>query len=112
MNSNYMAYDDPQAHIDMVQKPMPEKHPKSRLNDPVLCPKCQGYGGWHLKLNDFGPGIHLNAACNQCNGWGWVPRESLDATCVHDWTEKTLRMFVHKWTCSKCGHTKIVDSSD
>jgi hypothetical protein len=104
----YMTYDDPQAHIDMQVKPTPEKHP--RLSDPVPCPKCQGYGGWHLQL-DWKPGVHFNAACNQCNSWGWVQRGTLNESCIHDFEEVRVRMHVYKNVCRKCGHTNVVDSS-
>lgn len=110
MAHQYMTYEDPLAHIGMEPKAAPKKHP--RLTDPVLCPKCQGYGGWHLKLDRFGPGAHFNAACNQCNGYGWVQRGSLDESCIHDFKEIPVKMHIYMNVCQKCGHTNVIDSSD
>lgn len=105
--SKYMTPDDPQAFLDM-----PVKEPDKYIQDPVLCPKCKGHGGWHLKLDDFGQGRHFNAACNQCNGWGWVRGGTKNATCLHDFKEVRVSMHVYKNVCQKCGHTNVIDSSD
>lgn len=104
----YMTPDDPQAFLDMPVKPRPE-----RMENPVTCPKCKGHGGWNLELNWAGrQGVHFKAACNQCNGWGWVRGGSLNETCVHDFQEVRVRMHVRKEICRKCGHTNWIDSSD
>lgn len=104
----YMTPDHPEAYLDMPVKPQPE-----RMENPVICPKCQGHGGWHLELNFAGRGQPFNdAACNQCNGWGWVRGGTLNETCVHEFDEVRVRMSVYKNVCRKCGHTNWIDSSD
>jgi DnaJ-class molecular chaperone len=85
-----------------------------------LCPVCQGYGGWNLRLNAYGQGVHFKSHCSQCNGWGWVLPEDL---CVHTFrelsqTECRERHITHWGTCwhvyecTICGRINSVDSSD
>jgi len=85
-----------------------------------LCPVCQGYGGWNLRLNAYGPGRHFKAFCSQCNGWGWVKEEDL---CVHDMVELSQDQcrklgiahwgnLWHVYRCTKCGRVRSYDSSD
>lgn len=104
---SYMSRDDPKAFVDMPVKSKPD-----RMDSPVLCPKCKGHGGWHLKLDDFGQGKHFNAACNQCNGWGWVQGGTVNESCVHEFGEVRVSMHIYKNVCQKCGHTNVIDSSD
>ena len=87
------------------------KSQPSHMATSTLCPKCQGHGGWVLRLNAYGHGLHFNAACAQCNTWGWVG--SADADCIHKWEPSLDRttMFQNKQECSKCGRTAVHDSS-
>ena len=103
----YLTPTDPDAFKDMEIR-SPEG---SYIKDPVFCPVCQGYGGWNLRLDAYGPGVHFKSHCFQCNGYGFVSAESKSATCVHVWTEKTVGRCLHEYTC-KCGEKRIVDSSD
>lgn len=125
------AKDDFLCFIDFPLMEIPNK------NIPyTLCPKCKGHGGWNLKVNSYKlpEGVedtsenrhrycHFRAHCGQCNGWGWVQENSIDAKCMHDYIELTYKeclehnikhfgMCWHVYRCSKCGTTKSVDSSD
>lgn len=82
------------------------------IKNPVLCPVCKGHGGWHLRIDAYGPGKHFDCHCFQCNGYGYVDGTTSNATCIHTWTEKTVGRCLHEHTCSKCGEKRVVDSSD
>jgi hypothetical protein len=113
--SNYMTHDDPHAHDGMEVKENPALRFSSKrgTDDYVLCPKCKGYGGHHLRLNAYGEGKHFNAFCRQCVGWGWVEKDSLDETCVHKMgNRKTIGNCLNEYTCEKCGKREVIDSSD
>jgi hypothetical protein len=105
---------------------IPLKKPEGQ--NTILCPVCQGHGGWNLRLYKIAP--HFQAHCVQCHGWGYVP-EGLDATCVHEYKEVGFRdrakwekrfpqlkgkwdsgNCIHNNVCEKCGRLYIVDSSD
>lgn len=107
----YLTPADPDAFKDMQLKDSPNDRGYKMMDNPVFCPVCNGYGGWHLKIDAYGVGKHFNAHCSQCNGWGYVPANSKSATCIHDFTERTIGNCLHKWTCTKCGEERIVDSS-
>lgn len=78
----------------------------------IKCPKCKGYGGWHLKIDAYGKDKHFDAGCDQCNSWGWVNKDSKDATCLHKWgSDHGKCMFEHTYMCTKCG-TEITQYSD
>lgn len=80
----------------------------------VLCPKCHGHGMWNLTRDAYGPGRHFQAACGQCNGWGWVAG-SLDATCVHVWRRIAPSQPFRCWftdQCIHCGRTVSGSSDD
>jgi hypothetical protein len=98
---------------DMKVKDCPSvKFPESLSGEWVHCPACQGYGGWNLELNAYGPGKHFQAGCFQCVGWGWVRPNSPDSQCVHDYKKiANPRMFEHVTQCQKCKHTVSYDSS-
>lgn len=92
---------------------------------PVLCPKCKGHGGWNLRINAYPlpkdkaniaanrhTHVHFRASCAQCNGWGYV-EPGLDATCIHeDGPAVNVGNCLNNYTCTKCGRTHTVDSSD
>ena len=80
----------------------------------VLCPKCHGYGEWNLRLDAYGKGKHFQAQCNQCNGWGWVKKGSMDEKCVHEYKYYGMNngMGEQLWQCVKCGRETLVDASD
>jgi len=105
----YMTYTDERAfegiEIEDISK-------IKYIKNPVLCPVCKGHGHWHLKIDAYGPGIHFDAHCFQCNGWGYVEKGSNSETCIHTFTEKNIGRCLHEHTCSKCGEKRVVDSSD
>lgn len=103
----YMTIDHPDAFLGLERK-----EPDKYIHNPVPCPKCKGYGRWHLKLDEYGQGKHFNASCNQCNGWGWVNGESKSATCIHVFKQRTIGKCLHEYTCETCGEKRIIDSSD
>lgn len=74
-----------------------------------LCPRCHGYGGWNLLLDEYGEGKHFKCWCDHCWGWGFTPPE--DTCDGHEYTEKTIGNCLHLWTCKKCGLERTVDSS-
>jgi hypothetical protein len=74
------------------------------------CPQCFGYGKWNLLLNEYGDGVHFQASCNHCNGWGWVNWE--DAQHIHQYVEISRpQQFLSVQQCSICGKKIDVDSS-
>lgn len=103
--NKYIQPEDPQAFMGMEIKTQPMDWPEREL-----CPKCKGYGGWHLRLNAYGEGVHFDSSCSQCWGWGWVAKE--DAECIHQWSEYKIGKCLHEWVCKKCGRKRTVDSSD
>jgi hypothetical protein len=126
--SHYLNYDNPKAHEGLTIKAQP-----SYLKNPTLCPKCLGHGGWILQPNAYGEGIHFEAGCDQCNGYGWVDGSTTHATCIHQWKEiggeriaqlnehRAAHMkLVHFGNCyhiyecqtEGCGAIMAVDSSD
>ena len=104
---DYLAY---------LKKPDAEIH---------VCPVCHGHGAWNLTLNAYGPGVHFQASCNQCSGWGYVTEEDL---CIHAFVElaraeierrnaqgaKLLNFgrCWHVYECQKCGQIRYLDTSD
>jgi hypothetical protein len=113
----YMTPEHPDAFTDMDVHGSPDMRFTDMPGPWVRCPKCKGHGGWNLLLNQYPSDIpahrHFRAACMQCNGWGWVKQDSVDATCIHDLKEvPTGRMFDHRYVCTKgCGKDFTVDSS-
>lgn len=88
-----------------------EKYHKSS----ALCPKCLGKG--EIKNDKF------ISVCGQCNGWGYVEAGSLDATCIHEYSEMTWQECkergiyhggncYHVIECAKCKQVSAYDSSD
>ena len=75
------------------------------------CGKCKGHGKWNLELDAYGPGRNFRASCNNCTGWGYV--EASQGSHVHDWDAGVaLSMHNTRYTCTTCGQTRDVDSSD
>lgn len=120
--TEYMTVDSPDAFLDL-EKRSQEEYEKCFTTKSVECPKCHGYGRWHLRLNAYGSGRHFDASCSQCNGWGFVDADSTDATCIHNDKELSQQecrdldighwgMCWHVYCCTKCGRIRSVDSSD
>lgn len=122
----YLKSTDPHAFLGMKKKSYRKTNSAVDLyakKITIECPKCHGYGGWHLSLNAYGKGKHFDMNCGQCNGWGFV-EPGLDATCIHDWhelsyiqcQEKGIRHWGscwHVYECVKgCGKTMAQDSGD
>lgn len=107
----YLTIDDPDALLGMKKRKKEDFLYKDM--EIVECPKCRGYGGWHLHLNAYGEGKHFDASCSQCNGWGYVEKGSKDESCVHDWKELPGEaMCQHLYECTQCGQQMRTDSSD
>ena len=78
----------------------------------VPCPVCNGYGMWNLQLDAYGHGKHFQAACSQCNSYGYVPANSLHVMCIHEMKTIThITCTYHKEKCTKCGYENYIDSS-
>lgn len=122
--SDYLEIDDANALLGMERK---EPEPKYRLT--ALCPKCRGFGGWHLRLNAYGAGKHFDCSCSNCLGWGWVEPEN--AGHVHSFAgmeeakanafraskglppaRYTYGRCCHNSICTICGGHRFTDSSD
>lgn len=112
--TKYLESTDEGAFEGMTVKAMPS-------GKTAICPVCQGHGGWHLRLNASGK--HFDCFCNQCNGYGWVKKDSPDATCVHETRELSQKEcqdlniihFGSCWhveQCKHCGKISSYDSSD
>jgi hypothetical protein len=127
----YLKPTDPLAFQGVPMLPQPSQRPDglgSYMKDhTALCPQCQGHGYWVLEFNAYRkPGApespaghhglcpdHFHAACNQCNGWGWVRPE--DAEHVHEWEEVYPQPgnCLHNYRCKLpgCSRTMQQDSS-
>ena len=124
----YLTPADADAHVD---HPTPADqlaqwrkwHPT--IPDPAVCPKCNGYGGHNLRVNDYPlpPGTentaanrhkhcHFRQSCMQCSGCGYVA-DARDAACAHEFAhEKNVGNCLNDYRCSKCGRVYQIDSSD
>lgn len=105
---SYLTPQDPGA-FEGASKRIPE--PGLKLTSE--CPKCQGYGGWHLRLNAYGPGKHFSCVCFNCHGWGYVRPE--EAGHAHEFDRGVaVGRCLTQYTCQLpgCGYQKTVDSSD
>jgi len=128
--SEYMDETHPDAFKDMEKKSRPDLRFPGKIGNWVECGRCQGHGGWNLKLHAYkrqrnGADIgceHFQTACGSCWGWGWVPK----GQCLHKWGGKWEDSIAAKngmtrpklfrcesiWVCVKCGEHRVVDSSD
>lgn len=120
----YMERDHVDAHLDYP--PLVENEFGSAAHPipagSVQCPKCNGWGGWNLRLNAYKTTqpdtpenrhkyVHFRASCDQCVGWGHVPEA--DSHCVHEWgNATTIGRCLTDYTCKHCGTHRTVDSSD
>lgn len=105
----YLSYKDDQAFVGMEKKSPP---PDSYWHKGLIyeCPKCRGYGGWILRPNAYGDGVHFKAGCMDCSGWGYVDKPTNHA---HDWGAGTnVGNCLNTYTCTICGEKQTVDSSD
>jgi hypothetical protein len=129
----FLTPEDPDAFLNMTKKDLPEIEFPSLAKEGCTaeCPKCHGFGGWHLRVNAYpkyeGDKLvgynHFDAHCGQCNGWGYV-KPGRDTECVHDWVEVGAKEAselgvahygncYHVYKCGKgCGATCAHDSSD
>lgn len=128
--SPYLTADHPDAHVD---HPTPADRLEQwrkyhqKTPNPSVCPKCNGYGGHNLQVNQYPlrAGMedtaetrhtycHFRASCMQCTGWGYVvdPR---DAACAHEFDRgRNVGRCLTNYTCTKpqCGRVYTIDSSD
>ena len=104
-----------------------EYHPRLKTQGVQVhvCPVCKGYGGWNIQLNAYGPGVHFQAGCRQCLGWGYVTDEDL---CIHQFVELSRSEIEkrnaqganllnfgrcwHVYECRVCGQIRYEDTSD
>lgn len=107
MQTRYLP--DATDFTDMEKRPVRDGH--------VECPKCHGYGGWNLLLNEYRGDTpaqrHFRSSCGQC--WGWGDVKGLDATCIHEYKQiapdQPFRCW-HTIQCTKCGTTKSYSNDD
>lgn len=112
---------------DFTDQPIQERpdlrFPGSKPGPWVHCPKCLGHGRWNLTLDAYGPKPgdssgqrqHFQASCGQCWGWGWVEAGSLDATCLHQFSEVTPDQpfrCSHTIRCAQCDQRRSYSSDD
>lgn len=94
-------------------KAAPVGYPIKESETAILCPECEGHGGWYSS-----PFVGIR--CSNCNGYGWVT--SGRGQHVHNWIEKsqqeanrgghiTWGMHCHPYQCKICGEWTIQDSS-
>lgn len=116
----YLEPTDPGAFVDH-----PRQDPQRAANilgATILCPRCQGYGGWNLQTNAYALHgredtaenrhrfAHFRAHCVQCNGWGYVTKA--DADHVHQWVRvEAIGNCLHLERCAVCGREHQVDTS-
>jgi hypothetical protein len=106
MTYTYMDHTHPDAFKHLPKLSPPSYYPNAKHE----CAKCQGHGGWHLRLDAYGEGKHFNASCSNCDGWGYVER---DDGHIHQWgNEKNVGRCLHEWTCLTCNQKRVIDSSD
>lgn len=100
----FLESTDPGAFQDWVKN-------KPSLVYTKECPVCQGYGGWNLTVNAYGPGRHFKCVCSTCNGYGYVHP---DMKCTgHVWTfVENLGRCYNRYKCTKCDIFQDVDSTD
>lgn len=116
--TSYWNHTHPRAFENMSRR-SPER------NLTLECPKCKGYGAWHLSADENyrkRSYPYFDASCGQCHGWGFVDPNTNDATCMHEWRgltyeeSKALNLFTarcwHNSVCVHCDKTMGVDSSD
>lgn len=75
--------------------------------------------GGHLKVYDNGTcylitqdRIDYKAENKPDNHYGWYPRFFIFETCAHAYDRKNIGRCYNRYTCSICGHTYSIDSSD
>jgi hypothetical protein len=116
-SSRYWNHNHPRAFEGMKMR-APER------NLTLPCPICKGHGAFHLSHNDTNNGCYpyFDASCAQCNGWGYVNPNSIDATCIHEWKgltyeeSKARNLYTARsfsnCVCIHCNTVMGVDSSD
>ena len=114
--SHFMDHMHPDAFVDFsVRSP--------EYGMTKMCPRCQGHGGWNLKLNAYrlpegyednsynrNRYVHFHTLCGNCNGYGYVHESQ---TCVHDWEySRGVGKCLTEYKCVHCGQLQVIDSSD
>jgi len=117
-SNGYWNNTHPRAFENMIVLVKPYAHY-------VSCPLCKGHGAWHLAHYPHtrnGVYAYFDASCSQCNGWGYIDPNSMDAKCMHSWRElssddarkrglRTARWW-HNFACKHCNTVMATDSSD
>lgn len=115
---SYWNHTNPRAFENMSRR-----NPERNLT--MECPVCKGHGAFHLSHNpDTRNGCYpyFDASCGQCNGWGYVDPNSIDASCIHEWKglsyeeSKTRGLQTGRsysnCVCKNCDTVMGIDSSD
>lgn len=114
----YLTYTDTDAFTDW-----PKMQPNIIFGYTKECNRCNGHGGWNLKLNAYPLHhyennrenrhrySHFRAVCDHCNGWGYT---SPDESCIgHEWKlNKNLNSYQQQYQCLHCVKSMYVDTSD
>ena len=111
---------DPDAFVDF---PQADRAAAEEIGRTEECPKCQGHGGWNLKLNAYPlrqhadtpenrhKFSHFRASCDHCVGWGYVKPDDTDH--IHEWIfVRNLGNCLNLHECEICGKQWQIDSSD
>lgn len=98
---------DPRRYLDIPKRQPPTKEYPSYTQE---CPECDGHGHYNITVHAYGQGKHFQGMCGACWSWGYIA----PGTCAHSWDgpSRNIGRCLHEWSCSKCGTTRIVDSSD
>lgn len=103
----YMTQHHSEAFLDYEKKNRPSH------GTWYECPTCKGFGGWNLKLNQYRNDVpayrHFRCCCSTCSGYGYTMSKN---QCEHEWKgDGSEAMFLHRYKCTKCNQTTLVDSS-
>ena len=98
---------DPRRYLDLEKKSAPHEVYPALTQE---CPSCQGHGYYNLTIHAYGFGQHFKRMCGACWSWGYIE----PGACAHVWDgpSRNIGRCLHEWSCSKCGMTREVDSSD
>lgn len=98
---------DPRRYLDIPKREVPTKHYPSYTQE---CPDCQGHGYYNITIHAYGFGQHFKGMCGACWSWGYIA----PGACPHKWDgpSRNIGRCLHEWSCSRCGATRQVDSSD
>jgi hypothetical protein len=91
------------------------QHVTSLFQGPILRPvtvPCHQDMRRYGRLDVFSNGTCVFMISDYERGKGWMPRIFMWKVCAHTCTMTTLGRCYHKYTCTKCGYSYTIDSSD